>query len=162
MGELYAGLLQPVLHFESLLPILALALWAAQQGVPLLWQLPITFAGAALVAACVALFGFALPGAVHVQSAAMLGFGGLAARVRLRPRLRSSPPSQPRAGQRQRLRRPAAAAVSVLGFARPRPAAVPRQNSRARRAFWMQVGIRVVGAGSRRWGTNQRCSRCET
>ena len=68
MGELYAGMLQPVLHFGSLLPILALALWAAQLGEPLLWQLPLAFAVAALaVAAFFAVFhghahGAELPG----------------------------------------------------------------------------------------------------
>jgi urease accessory protein len=154
MGELYAGLLQPVLHLASLLPILALALWAAQQEARLVWQLPLAFAGAALVAGSAALLGVALPGAAAVQTAAMLGFGGLvAARARL----------------------PAAAALALAGgaglaqgsvgvFGEPAAATRPIlyvlgfalglglllfhvENLAVRaRAFWMQVGIRVVGS----------------
>jgi urease accessory protein len=154
MGELYAGLLQPVLHFESLLPILALALWAAQQGGPLLWQLPVTFAGAALVAACVALLGFALPGAALVQSAAMLGFGGLvAARVRLPAVLALGLAAVAGLAQGSvgAFGEPAAAArpvLYVLGFALGLGLLLFHVENLAvrARAFWMQVGIRVVGS----------------
>ena len=154
MGELYAGLLQPVLHFESLLPILGLALWAAQRGAPLAWQLPVAFAGAAAVAGCAALAGVAVPGAAAAQTAAMLGFGALvAARVRL----------------------PAAAALTlagVAGLAQGSVGVYGEESAAVRpvvyllgfllglglllfhvenlavraREFWMQVGIRVVGS----------------
>jgi urease accessory protein len=154
MGELYAGLLQPELHFETALPILALALWAAQQEARLLWQLPLAFAGAALAAGCAALFGAALPGAAAVQTAAMLGFGALvAARVRL-----PAPAALALAG----VAGLAQGSVGVFG----EPAAESRpvlyllgfalglglllfhvENLAVRaRAFWMQVGIRVVGS----------------
>jgi hydrogenase/urease accessory protein HupE len=154
MGELYAGLLQPVLHFESLLPILALALWAAQQEAPLLWQLPLAFAGAALVAACAALFGFAVPGAAHVQSAAMLGFGGLvAARVRLPavPALAFAALAGLAQGSVGAFGEPAAAArpvLYVLGFALGLGLLLFHVENLAvrARAFWMQIGIRVVGS----------------
>lgn len=154
MGELYAGLLQPVLHFESLLPILALALWASQQGAPLLWQLPLAFAGAALVAACVALVGFAVPGAAQVQSAAMLGFGGLvAARVRLpvAAALALAALAGLAQGSVGAFGEPAAAArpvLYVLGFALGLGLLLFHvENVAVRaRAFWMQVGIRVVGS----------------
>jgi urease accessory protein len=154
MGELYAGLLQPVLHFETLLPILALALWAAQQGAPLLWQVPVAFAAAAAVAGSAALAGVAVPGAAAVQTAAMLGFGGLVA-------------------ARARLPAPAALGLAVVAglaqgsvgvFGEPAAEARPVvyllgfllglglllfhvENLAVRaRAFWMQVGIRVVGS----------------
>ena len=154
MGELYAGLLQPVLHFGSLLPILALALWAAQQGAPLLWQLPVAFAAAALAAACSALLGFALPGAALVQSAAMLGFGGLvAARVRLPavPALALAALAGLAQGSVGTFGEPAAAArplLYVLGFALGLGLLLFHVENLAVRAqaFWMQVGIRVVGS----------------
>ena len=154
MGELYAGLLQPVLHFESLLPILALALWAAQQGAPLLWQLPLAFAAAALAAACAALLGLALPGAALVQSAAMLGFGGLvAARVRMPAvvALGLAALAGLAQGSVGAFGEPAAAArpvLYVLGFALGLALLLFHVENLAvrARAFWMQIGIRVVGS----------------
>jgi urease accessory protein len=154
MGELYAGLLQPVLHFESLLPILALALWAAQQGVPLLWQLPVAFAAAALAASGAALLGLAVPGAAHVQSAAMLGFGALvAARLRLPAALALALATLAglAQGSAGTFGEPAAAArpgLYVLGFALGLGLLLFHVENLAvrARAFWMQVGIRVVGS----------------
>jgi urease accessory protein len=154
MGELYSGLLQPVLHFESLLPILALALFAAQQGEPLLWQLPLAFAGAALVAACVALLGVDVPGAAHVQSAAMLGFGGLVASQRRLP-ARLALALAALAGLAQghvgAFGEAAAAARPVLyvtGFAIGLGLLLFHIENLAVRArrFWMQIGLRVVGS----------------
>jgi len=154
MGELYAGLLQPVLHFESLLPILALALWAAQLGTPLLWQLPLAFAGAALAAAVVALLGVAAPGAAYVQSAAMLGFGGLvAARARLPavPALGLAIVAGLAQGHVGAFGEPAAAArpvLYVLGFALGLGLLLFHVENLAvrARAFWLQIGMRVVGS----------------
>jgi hydrogenase/urease accessory protein HupE len=154
MGEFYAGLLQPVLHFESLLPILALALWAAQQSAPLLWQLPVAFAAAALAAAGAALLGLAVPGAAQVQSAAMLGFGALVAgRLRLPAAIGLSLAAiagfaQGSAGT---FGEPAAAArpgLYALGFALGLGLLLFHvENLAVRvRAFWLQVGIRVVGS----------------
>jgi urease accessory protein len=154
MGELYAGLLQPVIHPGSLLPTLALALWAAQQGAPLLWQVPVAFAGAAAAAGCAALAGVAVPSAAAIQTAAMLGFGALvAARVRL-----------PAAGALVLAVVAGLAQGSIGVFGEPAAATRPVlyalgfllglglllfhvENLAVRaHAFWMQVGIRVVGS----------------
>jgi hydrogenase/urease accessory protein HupE len=51
VGEFYTGLLHPLLHFEILLPILALALWSGQLGDARAWHLPVVFSAAALVGA---------------------------------------------------------------------------------------------------------------
>jgi urease accessory protein len=154
VGELYAGLLQPVLHFESLLPIVALALWAAQLDAPLLWQLPLAFAGAAVIAGSVALLGLALPGAAHVQGAAMLGFGGLvAARLRLPAALALGLAALAGLAQGSvgTFGEPAAAARPVLylvGFAIGLALLLFHVENLAVRArpFWMQIGVRVVGS----------------
>jgi urease accessory protein len=154
MGELYSGMLQPVLHFESLLPILALALWAVQLGEPLLWQLPLAFAGAALVAAVVGLLGVAAPFAPHVQSAAMLGFGGLVA-ARLRVPAPLALGVAVLAGLAQGhvgvFGEPAAASRPVLyvtGFAIGLGLLLFHVENLAvrARAFWLQIGMRVVGS----------------
>jgi urease accessory protein len=49
VGDFYSGMLHPLLHFETLLPTLALALWSGQLGSPHSWRLPLAFLGAALV-----------------------------------------------------------------------------------------------------------------
>jgi urease accessory protein len=154
MGELYSGMLQPVLHFESLLSILALALWAAQQGEPLSWQLPVAFAGAALAAALVTLTGLAVPGAAHVQNVAMLGFGLLLAAKRRLP----LPLALGLAlvaglaqghvgvlGEEAAARRPL---LYLTGFAIGLGLLLFHVENLAfrARAFWLQVGMRVVGS----------------
>jgi urease accessory protein len=154
MGELYAGLLQPVLHFASLLPILALALWAAQLGEPLLWQLPLAFALAALAGAGAALLGVAAAAAPHVQSVAMLGFGGLlAAKARLPAplALALAVPAGLAQGHVAAFGEPAAASRPVLyltGFALGLGLLLFHVENLAVRArpFWLQIGMRVVGS----------------
>jgi len=49
VGDFYSGMLHPLLHFETLLPTLALALWSGQLGGLHSWRLPLTFLGAALL-----------------------------------------------------------------------------------------------------------------
>jgi hydrogenase/urease accessory protein HupE len=51
VGDFYTGMLHPLLHFETALPILALALWSGQLGDARAWHLPLAFSGAALVGA---------------------------------------------------------------------------------------------------------------
>ena len=51
VGDFYTGMLHPLLHFESLLPLLALALWAGQLGGSHAWRLPLAFSAAALLGA---------------------------------------------------------------------------------------------------------------
>ena len=46
VGDFYTGMLHPLLHFETLLPTLALALWSGQLGTPHSWRLPLAFLGA--------------------------------------------------------------------------------------------------------------------
>ncbi len=53
VGDFYSGMLHPLLHFETLLPTVAMALWAGQLGGPQSWRLPLAFLGAALVGALV-------------------------------------------------------------------------------------------------------------
>jgi urease accessory protein len=120
----------------------------------LLWQVPVAFAAAALAAGCAALAGAAVPGAAALQTGAMLGFGALvAARVRL-----PAPLALVLAGVA------GLAQGSVGVFGEPAAAARPVlyllgfglglglllfhvENLAVRaRAFWMQVGIRVVGS----------------
>jgi len=154
MGELYSGMLQPVLHFESLLPILALALWSAQHPVLRLWQLPLAFSGAALVTAVVGVLGVAVPGAARVQSAAMLGFGVLVATQRRLPaplELGLAGLAGLAQGWVGTFGEPAAAQSPVLyvaGFAIGLGLLffhIENLAVRARR-FWMQIGLRVVGS----------------
>jgi urease accessory protein len=51
VGDFYTGMLHPLLHFETVLPVLALALWSGQLGDTRAWHLPLAFSGAALVGA---------------------------------------------------------------------------------------------------------------
>ena len=51
IGDFYTGMLHPFLHFETLLPMLALALWSGQLREPHAWRLPLVFLGAALLGA---------------------------------------------------------------------------------------------------------------
>ena len=56
-----AGLRHPFLGLDHLLAMLAVGLWAAQQGGSRLWQLPLAFLGMMLVGAVLGQTGFALP-----------------------------------------------------------------------------------------------------
>ena len=51
VGDFYTGMLHPLLHFETLLPLVALALWAGQLGGAHAWRLPLAFSAAALLGA---------------------------------------------------------------------------------------------------------------
>jgi urease accessory protein len=51
VGDFYTGMLHPLLHLETLLPLLALALWAGQLGGAQAWRLPLAFSAAALLGA---------------------------------------------------------------------------------------------------------------
>jgi len=56
-----AGLMHPFLGLDHLLAMLAVGLWAAQQGGSRLWQLPLAFLGMMLLGAVLGQTGFALP-----------------------------------------------------------------------------------------------------
>jgi hydrogenase/urease accessory protein HupE len=60
VGDFYSGMLHPLLHFETLLPTLALALWSGQLGGPQSWRLPLAFLGAALVGTVAGILAFDL------------------------------------------------------------------------------------------------------
>jgi len=79
VGDFYAGALQPVFHVESLLLLLALALWAGQRGEPLMWRAPSAFLAAALLGAAAGVAGMPLPGSVWMARGAALGWGLLVA-----------------------------------------------------------------------------------
>ena len=53
IGDFYTGMLHPLLHLETLLPIFALALWSGQLGGPHSLRLPLIFLAAALLGASV-------------------------------------------------------------------------------------------------------------
>jgi urease accessory protein len=57
----FAGLMHPFLGLDHLLAMLAVGLWAAQQGGSRLWQLPLAFLGMMLLGAVLGQTGFALP-----------------------------------------------------------------------------------------------------
>ena len=84
VGDFYSGMLHPLLHFETLLPALALALWSGQLGSPLSWRLPLAFLGAALVGAVAGSLEVALYPGPALLRLSMLVLGLLvAARGRL-------------------------------------------------------------------------------
>ena len=56
-----AGLMHPFLGLDHLLAMLAVGLWAAQQGGSRLWQLPLAFLSMMLVGAVLGQTGFTLP-----------------------------------------------------------------------------------------------------
>ncbi len=83
-GDFYTGLLQPVFHFDSLLAIIAVALWATQLGVPDVWRLPLVFMGAAFAGSVAAALGLKLDGTAWTAHVAMFVLGLLvAARFKL-------------------------------------------------------------------------------
>lgn len=84
IGDFYTGMLHPLLHFEVLLPTLALALWAGQLGGAQAWRLPLVLLGAALAGAAAGLFDVELRLATSLLRVSMLMLGLLvAARGRL-------------------------------------------------------------------------------
>lgn len=56
-----AGLMHPLLGLDHLLAMLAVGLWAAQQGGSRLWQLPLAFLSMMLFGAVLGQTGFSLP-----------------------------------------------------------------------------------------------------
>ena len=154
VGDFYSGMLHPLLHFETLLPTLALALWSGQLESPLSWRLPVAFLGAALVGAVAGILEVDLYPGPALLRLSMLVLGLLvAARGRL-------PASLAMAvvflfglfeGQihtydpETRIERPLlfiAGVGSSIGLILFHVATrVVRY-----RAFWAQIGVRVVGS----------------
>jgi urease accessory protein len=78
-------MLHPLLHFETLLPTLAMALWAGQLGVPQAWRLPLAFLGAALLGTVAGVLEIALPLGTASLRFSMLVLGLLVAARRELP-----------------------------------------------------------------------------
>jgi len=87
-GGLLAGVAHPFLGLDHVLAMLAVGLWAAQQGGRAPWRLPLAFAAMMTVGAALAVAGLVLPAveAGLVASVVVLGLL-LAAAVRLAPSL---------------------------------------------------------------------------
>jgi urease accessory protein len=84
LGEFYAGLIHPFLHFDSALPLLAAALWIGQLAASSAWKGLVALAGglcAGVVAGLLGLGGGAWSIALRLGA---LGLGGAVA-ARLRP-----------------------------------------------------------------------------
>jgi urease accessory protein len=154
IGEFYTGMLHPLLHFETVLPTLALALWAGQLHDADAWRLPLVFLAAALLGALAGILEIDLGLGRSLLLLSMLVLGLLVA-------------------ARQRL--PAALALALAlvfgiysgqvntyapGEAIERPflfltglgatigLILFHVGTRVHRyrAFWMQTGVRVVGS----------------
>jgi urease accessory protein len=147
-------MLHPLLHFETLLPILALALWSGQLGDVQAWRLPLAFLGAALLGALVGLLEVDLYLGPALLQLSMLTLGLL---VALRSRL-----PMPLAlamvllfgvyqGQtntydpQTKIERPL---LFVAGLGSSIGLILFHVVSRVARyrAFWVQTGVRVLGS----------------
>lgn len=154
IGEFYSGALQSLLHFDALLPLLALALWAAQLGEPSLWHIPLACLAAGVLGSAAATAGFALPGATAAGSFLMLALGLLVA-----ANLRVAAPAAiaiaavvglqhgyaGTLGEEAAARRPLLYAVGLLAGTGLLLLHIENIAMRAR-AFWMQIGMRVIGS----------------
>jgi len=60
-ASLFAGFIHPFLGIDHLLAMLAVGLWAAQQGGSRLWQLPVAFLSMMMFGAMLGQAGFSLP-----------------------------------------------------------------------------------------------------
>jgi hydrogenase/urease accessory protein HupE len=154
VGDFYAGLMQPVYHLESLLLLLALGLFGGQAPAERRHAAPLAFAAATLVGAAVALLGGALPQAAWLVRGGSAALGLLVA-ARWIPGLRLSlllaialgvgQGQYAALGDRADLARPW---LYALGLALG-PLVVSGwliALAERARAFWMQVGWRVVGS----------------
>jgi urease accessory protein len=154
VGDFYSGMLHPLLHFETLLPTLALALWSGQLGGSQSWRLPLAFLGAALVGALAGILeiDFYLGGASLRLSMLVLGLL-VAARGRLPASLAITMASLFGLFEGQihtydpetKIERPLlfiAGAGSSIGLVLFHVATrVVRY-----RAFWVQTAVRIVGS----------------
>lgn len=72
---LVGGLLHPILGFDHLVAMVAVGLWGAQLGMPLLVALPLTFPLMMALGALVGVAGVALPGSEIGVSLSAVGLG---------------------------------------------------------------------------------------
>lgn len=76
---LIAGILHPFSGLDHLLAMVAVGLWAAQQGGRALWVLPLSFVGAMAFGAMLGLSGLAFAGMEAGIALSVLALGGLVA-----------------------------------------------------------------------------------
>lgn len=76
---LLAGMLHPFSGFDHLLAMIAVGLWAAQQGGRALWALPLSFVGAMAIGAALGMTGTAIVGMEIVIALSVLALGVLVA-----------------------------------------------------------------------------------
>jgi len=154
VGDFYTGMFHPLLHLETLLPTLALALWSGQLESPQAWRLPLLYLGAVLLGAALGIPGIAIGEARPLLLLSMPVLGLLVA-------------------TRTRLPAPVALAmVALFGFAQGQASTADPGSPMERpllfvlgigssvglilyhgatrvlrhRAFWVQTGARVLGS----------------
>lgn len=154
VGDFYTGLLQPVFHFDFLLPAVALALWSAQLGEREVWRLPLAFLASAFLGSVGAVLGLTLTGTAWAPHVAMLVLGVLVA-ARLRLPLPAMLAVGAAAGlahgylavfsERATLERPV---LYLLGVCSSAGLICFHLESLVLRfpAFWMQIAVRVLGS----------------
>jgi urease accessory protein len=154
VGDFYTGMFHPLLHFETLLPTLALALWSGQQGRPHAWRLPLLFLTAVLLGAGTGILGIELGGGRPLLLLSMPILGLLVATRRRLPdpaalamvalfgftlgQVGTADPGG-------RLERPL---LFVLGVGSSVGLILYHVATRVlrHRAFWVQTGARVLGS----------------
>lgn len=85
-GGFIAGVVHPLTGIDHILAMVAVGLWAAQQGRPAIWVLPVTFPLVMALGAVLAVLGMPLP-AVEVGIALSVVMLGAAVLLRLGPPL---------------------------------------------------------------------------
>ena len=154
VGDFYTGLLQPVFHFDSLLPAVVIALWSSQLGDAEVWRLPVVFMAAALAGSVAAALGWQIEGTAWVPRVAMLVLGLLvAARLRLPPLVAlalglGAGFAQGYVavfGERETITRPI---LYILGMCSGVGLICFHLESLVLRfsAFWVQIAVRVLGS----------------
>lgn len=154
LGDFYQGVLQPVFHLEFLLAALVLALWSTQQESRASLVTCAGFAAGVAAGAAAALFGAGGAGSIWGPRLCMLVAGPMvAARVRLPAAACAglgvaAGIAQGHAatqGELAQIARPwlwtlgLASGVGLLG-------AYANAVTDRFRAFWVQVGVRIVGS----------------
>jgi hydrogenase/urease accessory protein HupE len=154
VGDFYAGLAQPLYHPESLLLLVALGLFAGQAPAERRYAAPVAFAAATLVGAAAALLGLEAPVAIWVLRAGTIALGLLVAARRstatpvllaLGAVLGLAQGFHAAFGDRADLARPLLYALGLALAPLVTSGWLILLAERAR-AFWMQVGLRVVGS----------------
>lgn len=154
LGDFYAGLFQPLFHFEYLLGALAIALWSTQQAGRAPFAICAGFASGVLAGSIAALLGQNPASAAWGPRIAMLICGPLvAARVSLPIAAGTALAvaaglAQGNAATGAELSQIARPVLWLLGLSSGAALLGAYANAATQRfpTFWMQVGVRVVGS----------------